>query len=47
MHNMTEVKQDEVVLTLDPFKEEVKQEVVTEAKEKGIWTIIHYLRHWT
>lgn len=33
MHNMTEVKQDEVVLTLDPFKEEVKQEVVAEAKE--------------
>ncbi|MBR2684900.1 MAG: toxic anion resistance protein [Erysipelotrichaceae bacterium] len=30
---MTEVKQDEVVLTLDPFKEEVKQEVVAEAKE--------------
>ena len=33
MHNMTEVKQDEVVLTLDPFKEEVKQEVVAEVKE--------------
>lgn len=33
MHNMTEVKQDEVVLTLDPFKEEVKQEVVPEVKE--------------
>ncbi len=30
---MTEVKQDEVVLTLDPFKEEVKQEVVAEVKE--------------
>ncbi len=30
---MTEVKQDEVVLTLDPFKEEVKQEVVPEVKE--------------
>lgn len=30
---MTEVKQDEVVLTLDPFKEEVKQEVVAEVKD--------------
>jgi len=29
---MTEVKQDEVVLTLDPFKEETKQEVAAEAK---------------
>ena len=29
---MTEVKQDEVVLTLDPFKEETKQEVVAEEK---------------
>ncbi len=31
---MTEVKQDEVVLTLDPFKEETKQEVVAEAKKE-------------
>jgi len=29
---MTEVKQDEVVLTLDPFKEETKQEVAAEEK---------------